>query len=300
MATTASHVERWRDEPLRSPSAPDSFWGGLAYATRGVWERRDLLGLLARRELKAKYKDSALGLLWGLARPLTQLVIYYVVIGQVLGAARAIPQFAIFVFAGLTAWGIFSESLSASTASIVNNSGLIKKVNLPRQIFPLSASIGTLFNVGIQFGILVLATIVLGQFPLSWNLLLLPLAFAVLWVFSLALGMILAAVNVYLRDLTHLVEVLLVILFWASPIVYSFPFVAQAAGGGWLVEAYLASPITLGVLGFEKAMWVAGADQVWPDMLELRLALALLGSLVLLLVAQRVFTKLEGNFAQEL
>lgn len=297
---TITRLERWRDEPLRSPSAPDSFWGSLAYAVREVWRRRDLVGLLARRELKAKYKDSALGLLWGLARPLTQLVIYYVVIGQVLGAARSIPQFAIFVFAGLTAWGIFSETLSASTSSIVNNAGLIKKINLPRQIFPLSASIGTLFNVGIQFGILVLATIVLGQFPLSWNLLLLPLAFGVLWIFALAIGMILAAVNVYLRDLTHLVEVLLVIMFWASPIVYSFAFVAQALGDGWLVEVYLASPITLGVLGFEKAMWAAGADQTWPDMLEIRLGVALVASLILLLVAQRVFTKLEGNFAQEL
>lgn len=285
---------------LMSPAPPSGFIRGTLFSLRAIFAQRELLGLLVQREVKSKYKDSALGLLWSLLRPLTQLLIYYVVIGQFLGAARSIPQFAIFVFAGLTAWTLFSESVSSATNSIVGNSGLIKKIYIPREVFPLAAVGSTLFNFLVQLGILIVATIVFGQFPLSPNLLLLPLGFVLLLTFGLAIGLFFAAVNVYMRDLQHLVEVLLVILFWASPIVYSFKFVTAALGGGILEQIYLANPISLGVMAFQKALWAAGAEEVWPENLELRIVIAFIVSLVLLWISQRIFARLEGNFAQEL
>lgn len=285
---------------LQSPSPPTGFIRGAAYSIKAILHQRELLSLLVQREVKSKYKDSALGLLWSLLRPLTQLVIYYVVIGQFLGAARSIPQFAIFVFAGLTAWTLFSESVSSATHSIVGNSGLIKKIYIPREVFPLAAVGASLFNFLVQLGILIVATIALGQFPVSSNLLLLPLGFLLLLTFGLAIGLFFAAVNVYMRDLQHLVEVLLIILFWASPVVYSFKFVTAALGGGLLEQLYLANPITLGVMAFQKSLWAAGAEEVWPENLELRILIALIVSVGLLWISQRIFAKLEGNFAQEL
>jgi len=273
---------------------------GTIFSIRSILDHRELLGLLVRRELKARYKDSALGFVWSLLRPLALLLIYYVAIGKFLGAERSVPDFAIFVFTGLTAWGLFAEITGTSTTSIVSNSGLIKKVYLPREIFPLASVGSSGFNFLIQLAILLAATLVTGRFPLSWNLLYLPLSLAVLLVFSIGLGLILAAVNVYLRDVQHLIEVLLLVLFWASPIVYAFSFVHKILQGGLLEQLYLANPVTLIVLGFQKAIWISGGPNAQPHDLALRLGILGVLSIVLLWVGQRIFARLEGNFAQEL
>ncbi len=276
---------------------------GMAHSLADIWGHRELLGMLVRREIRARYKDSSLGLLWSLVRPLTQLLIYYFAIGQILGVARNVPSFAIFVFVGLTTWSLFTETVSAGTTSIVNNSGLVKKVYLPREIFPLASVGGALFTFAIQFVILLVATAVIGQFPLDASVAIVPLAFVSLLVFSTAVGLLLSAVNVYLRDIQHLVEVVLTVLFWASPIVYSFSFVHDALQGNWLEQLYLANPVTLSVLGMQQGLWTAGSTTGaynWPPDLALRLSISLAVSLVLLFVAQRVFDRLQGNFAQEL
>jgi ABC-2 type transport system permease protein len=286
--------------PLVVVGPPPGWIRGAAFSVRALWSQRELLNLLVRREIKSRYKDSSLGILWSLLRPLAQLLIYYVAIGKFLNAERSVPEFAVFVFTGLTAWTLFSEILAGSTASIVSNAGLIKKVYLPREIFPLSAVGSALFNFSVQLFILLAATVVLGKPPLHIQLLYLPLSLIVILLFSFAVGLLLSAVNVYLRDFQHLIEVLLLVLFWASPITYSFTLVHRVLKGDWLEQIYLANPITLVVLGFQKALWMAGANQIWPSDLALRLGIVGILSLVLLWVAQRVFARLEGNFAQEL
>lgn len=288
------------EPPLISAGPPRGLLVGTAFAIRGIWSHRELLDLLIRREIKAKYKDSSLGLVWSLIRPLTQLLIYYVAIGKFLSAERSIPDFAVFVFTGLTAWGLFAEIVSGATMSIVSNSGLIKKVYLPREIFPLASLGSAVFNFCMQLVILIFATILVGKPPLHADLLYLPLAIIVLLLFAFSVGLLLSAVNVYLRDFQHLVEVGLVVMFWASPIVYSYTLVHKALNGNILEQIYLWNPATLVVLAFQKAMWVSGAGEAWPPDLALRLGVVGVLSIVLLWVAQRVFARLEGNFAQEL
>ncbi|WP_245762584.1 ABC transporter permease [Mycetocola miduiensis] len=257
-----------------------------------------------KRELRARYKNSALGILWSLVRPLAQLLIYYFAIGQILGVARSIPNFAIFVFVGLTAWTLFTEIVSNGTTSIVSNSGLVKKVYLPREIFPLSSVGGALFSFGVQFVILIGATIVLGQFPWSANLATAVPAFIVILLFGTGLGILLGGLNVYFRDLEHLTEVALVVLFWASPIVYSFSYVHNFLQGGLLEQVYLLNPITLGILGMQKAFWLSGSVEStamnWPPDLDLRLWIAVLAGVVFVWLCQRIFSRVQGDFAQEL
>ena len=291
-----------------SEGAIGGFWGSI----REVLAHRELLDLLIRRELKARYKDSSLGFLWSLIKPLTLLLIYYIAIGQFLGAARGIPDFAIFVFAGLTIWGLYSEIVSAGTISIVSNAGLIKKVYLPREIFPLAATGSALFNFAVQMSVLIVATIVLGQFPLSWNLLYVPVAIGIVLIYGIAFAILLSALNVYLRDIQYLVEVAMLLLFWASPIVYAWSYVVNAVNvPSWLPNVYLLNPVSNAVLAFQKGMWQAGSEtrliegvsiapQPWPADLDLRLAIVAVIGLVLLIICQRVFQKLQGNFAQEI
>jgi ABC-2 type transport system permease protein len=273
---------------------------GTIAAARDVWRHRELLDLLIRRELRARYKNSVLGLVWSLLKPITQLLIYYFVIGEFLGMARNLPDFAIYIFTGLTAWALFNEIVGGGTGSIVSNSGLIKKIYVPREIFPYSAIGAAIFNFGIQFAILAVATVVLRKPPTWDGLVYLPLALATLLVFGSALALLLSALNVYLRDVQHIVEIITMILFWASPVIYGLEQVRATFGGSWLEQVYLSNPITLAIVGFHRAMWSSGPDTAFPDDLALRLTIALLASCVLFWVSQRVFSRLEGNFAQEL
>jgi len=272
-------------------------------ALRDIVSHRQMLGLLVRRDLKSRYKDSSLGFVWTLVRPLTQLAIFYFVIGKVLGAERGIPEFAIYVYTGLTAYGFFSEIVGGGTSSIVANAGLIKKIYLPREVFPL-ASVGSAgFNFLIQLGILIVATLVLGSPPISPDAIYFIPALLIILVWGTALALLLSAINVYLRDVQYLVEVVILLLMWASPVVYSWEMVSSLAGDHtWLLEIYTNNPITLAILGFQRVFWMAGHENPAsaPEDLMLRMLIAVLVGLIALLISQRVFARLQGNFAQEL
>ncbi|KGJ77105.1 sugar ABC transporter [Cryobacterium roopkundense] len=285
---------------------PTGFFKGSSRSLVDIWKHRELLSRLVKREIKARYKDSSLGILWSLFRPLVQLLIYYFAIGQILGAARSVPDFAVFVFIGLTMWTLYSEIISGSTTSILGNAGLVKKVYLPREIFPLSSVGSALVNFGIQSIVLLGGIAVLSTFLWSYDLLLAPAAVITILVFGTAVGLLLSALNVYLRDVQHFVEIYLIVFFWVSPIVYPFTFIQNQLNGNWMEQIYLMNPVTLSIIAAQKALWTGGSTgvgdmaQAWPDNLELRLLVAFLCSVVLLWISQRVFSRLQGNFAQEL
>ncbi|MFZ6992271.1 ABC transporter permease [Curtobacterium sp. RRHDQ66] len=288
-------------EPLVVVGAPSSAIRGTWRELRDVFHQREMLGMLVRRDLKARYKDSALGFVWTLVRPLTQLLIYYFVMGQILNAARGIDNFAIYVFTGLTAYTLFSEIVAGSTGSIVGNSGLIKKVYVPREVFPLASVGAALVNYAIQFVILIAATAVLGKFPWHGGLVYLIPSLLVILVYGSAIGLILSALNVYLRDVQFVIDVGLMVLLWGSPIVYSYSMVVDRLHIGWLLAIYTNNPLTLSVLGLQNAIWLHKPGIVdYPDHLMMRLLIAFVIGLFCLIGAQRVFSRLQGNFAQEL
>lgn len=198
---------------------------------------------------------------------------------------------------------MISEILTAGTGSIVNNSGLIKKVYLPREIFPISVVGSALFNFSIQLAILIGATAVAGKFPTGERWIYFPVATLLALVWATALALMLSAWNVYLRDVGYLVEVFLLVFFWASPIVYAWFYVQKELtdlGMEWLIEVYTANPVTLAVLGFQETFWVGGDGLAAPDHLMTRMFIALGVGLVALWAGQRVFARLQADFAQEL
>jgi ABC-2 type transport system permease protein len=304
--TRAVRLSRLAHEELITVSGTGAA-GGTWHAIREIFGHREMLDLLIRRDLKSRYKDSVLGFAWSLVRPIVQLLIYFVIIGKVLGAASAVPNYAVYVFSGLILYGFFSEIITGTTGSIIGNSGLIKKIYLPREVFPLASIGSAIFNFLMQFVILLAATLITRGFPISPGLIYLIPSVLLILVYGTAFGLLLSAVNVYLRDIQYLVEVVMLLLLWASPIVYSYTMVHQLVTKShlpsWVMQVYTDNPITLAVLGFRKAMWTAGAHlqpAQYPDQLLLRTGVALVIGLVLIVVFQRVFSRLQGNFAQEI
>ena len=289
---------------LTTREKPKNAVSGFITAIKELREHRDLLGLLVRREVVGRYKDSVPGFAWSLIRPLTQLLIYYLVMGQFLGAARSIENFAVYIFTGLTLYSLFSETLTAMTGSIIANAGLVKKVYLPREIFPLATLGSSLFNFVLQMVILIAAAAFTGSLTFGWHLMYGLVAVVIILLYGTGLGLILASTNVYFRDVQYLVEVLMMLLMWFSPIVYSWTFVHDAFvsfGVPWLTEVYINNPVTLAVLGFQMAFWSPSSPTAeFPPELMTRMGVSIIFGLLLVWIGQRIFARLQGNFAQEL
>jgi ABC-2 type transport system permease protein len=308
-------AERLAAQPLvKLASGPGNFFSGTIYDIREMWDRRELQGILIRREMKNRYKDSTLGFLWTLIKPVAMLLIYFLAIGQILGAARAVPSFAIFVFTGLTLWGLYSDMLVSSTMSILQNAALIKKVYLPRQVFPIASVGSAALNFVVQFGVLAVAIVIFGQIPVTWDVFYIFPAVLIVLIFGAAFALLLSSLNVFFRDVQYLVDVAVVMLFWASPIVYSYTALSNSPyGGTWLEQVYLLNPITIAIIAFQRALWLGGPDVIaffdkngmdlssaYPADLDLRLLVAAIVGLVFLWFADRIFHRLQGNFAQEI
>jgi ABC-2 type transport system permease protein len=269
-----------------------------------IYAYRELLGNLVRKELKIKYKDSVLGFLWTLVRPLLQLLVYSVAIGYFLGSSRTIPQFGVYLFSGLLAWSLFTDIIGGCTGTMVSNAGLIKKVYFPRELFPLSVVGAAFINFLLQLIVLLGAYAVTMRFPHPGQLYLVPLALVVLLLFATALGLVLSAANVYLRDVQYLVEVGLLLWFWMTPIVYDWTKVKSnlATQHPLLYDAYLANPMANVVLAFQRALWPQGLGTpfYYGGNLAGRLGILIVVSAAMVWIAQRIFARAQGNFAQEL
>jgi ABC-type polysaccharide/polyol phosphate export permease len=284
----------------------DSFGkGGLrAGKIREIAARRELLNLLVRRDLQARYRDSFLGFVWTVIRPLIQFLMYFIVLGQFLRAAEGIDDFSIYLFSGLTLFTFFSDMVFGATGSIIGNAGLVKKIYLPREIFPLASIGAASFMFVVQLTVLVVAAIAFQALPEPVMMLWFFPSVLLILVYGVALGLLLSALNVYLRDVQYLTEVVMMLAMWASPIVYSWNMVVDAIHRlglpAWVLEVYAANPVTIGVLGFHRAFWGAGTDADYPPNLGLRMLVAGVVGIVFLLISHRVFARMQGNFAQEL
>jgi ABC-2 type transport system permease protein len=278
---------------------------------REIWAARELLVYLVRTEIKVKYKNSVLGLVWSMISPATTLVIYWFVFSVVLN--NHVPQFVIFLFAGLLLWNLFSLGVLTGTGIVVNNAGIVKKVSFPREILAL-ASVGTacVFFV-FQSAVLILFMLVLQHKPDMAYFPVLLLALVAGIALAGALAVLLSAVNVYLRDVQHLIEVVLTAWFWACPIVYAYQAnIGNKLGPKGLTWVYFLNPIVPLVLSFQRCIYaqvtvaipgnpsypvLPGKGMLWYVGLDL--AILLLAG-ILFLIALAVFGRLEGNFAEEL
>lgn len=202
--------------------------GGVSSSIR---KQLGLISAFGSRDLKTKFKGSALGWIWSLLVPASQLLIYTLVFSFLLKippphmGTREYGIFAIWLFAGLVVWGFFSNSINAGMGALIGSGGMLKKVYFP----PYSPVLGSALAVGIQSSIELglLLVVLLFFLNVSWTWLLLPLIVLPLIVFSCSLATILAIFNALYRDVAHLVTVVLQLLFYATPIIYPLTIVKE-------------------------------------------------------------------------
>ena len=278
---------------------------------RDVAAHREILANLIRKELKVKYAASVLGAVWSILNPLVYLAVFTFV-AKVLGAG--IPNFPVYLLSGLLAWNLFSASLTTGASSVLDNANLVKKVAFPREILPLSVVGVALVDFVLQ-SVVLLAFILISGYGFHWpEIALWPLAFVTLVAVTLALTLWLAAVNVRYRDVAHLLNIALIVWFWATPIVYAEYQVQRLAeqhdiGGGTALILYLLNPLVGVVAGFHRALYavVQPVGQSSPILFTRSLswvagllAITLVAALIALRFTWAYFFSRSGDFAEEL
>lgn len=262
------------------------FWTNL-------FNYRELLFNLAKKELKVKYKNSVLGFFWSLLNPILMMLIFSFVLGVVFKDPK-IDNFPIFFLAGLLPWNFFNNSIQGATGSIVANAGLIKKVYFPRELLPLAIALANLVNFFLELVVFFLFISASAWFftPrltvfykfIPYLIFLLPALFFL----SVGLGFITAAINVYLRDMQHIVGIILMVLFYATPIIYRLELVPPA-----FLPFYKYNPLAVLILSFKNTLY-----WMQPPTFKM-LTFVLLASIIIFAFGYFFFLKLEGGFAEE-
>ena len=275
--------------------------------------RLELLTELVRKDLKVKYKNSALGFIWSLANPLLYLAVFTLVFGVFL--KNNVPWFAVLFMSGFLIWSFFNSATLDATGAVVGNANLVRKVRFPRVVLPL-ASVG-FAGVHLALQLLVFFLFLIPSYPDAFGpqLLLLVPALAVTVIFTVAMSLLASSLNVRYRDVQHLLEVALLAWFWLTPIVYPVTLVRnELAGAGvlWMFKLYMANPMTAVVVAAQRAVYVhpvvVGNDGKLVQVLPTGgygfylqwLAVAAVASAVLLVIGLWTFRRLQADFAEEL
>jgi ABC-2 type transport system permease protein len=300
LTTHVADPERVPDAPLVPPGGA----GGLF----DVFRRRYLLRLLVKKELAARYQGSFLGLLWSYVQPGVRFAMYFFVIGLVLGLHKDVENFGIHIFSAMVFVHYFTETFSSGTRSIVRNKALVRKMALPREMFPMAAMLVSAYHTIPQGLILLAGCLATGWTPDTEGMLAGLLGFSIFAVFGMGLALLFSAANVFFRDFQNIVQTALTFTHWAVPMIYPFSKLSQSSlGGTWVEAVYLANPIAEATLLMQRCFWVYTTSDPaatialdMPDHLFTRGLIELAVCLVFLVIAQMSFTRLERKFAERL
>lgn len=267
-----------------------------------VVRRRYLLNLLVHKELRVRYRGSVLGMLWSYAKPATQFLVFYFAIGVFMQMNRNIPNYIVYMFAGVIVINYFSEAFGNCTRSLVGNQDLVKKIYLPRELFPCSSVLVAIIHFLPQVVILLVGALVMGWRPGPTHVLAILAGFVIVTVFALGLGLLGAALNVLYRDTENFVDLILMVATWASPVLYKTHMVEETLGSGWLMSVYNLNPLTPAVELFHYGFWSAtsGITEGATDQLVMWSLIALGISGLVLVLGEATFRHFDGRFAQEL
>ena len=285
------------EAPLQSPASTS---GMLE-----VFRRRYLLRLLVRREISARYQGSVLGMIWSYVNPLSQFLIYWLVIGVIMGLDRNTENFPIHIFTGLVIVHFFNETANAGTRSIVRNKGLVQKMAVPREMFPVASMLVSAFHIGPQLAVLTIACLLYGWSPDPIGMAAAGLGLLITMVAGTAVALLLSAANVFLRDISNAVAIMSNVVRFGVPMIYPYTLVQDRFGQA--AQYYLWNPLADAVLLMQQGFWVGttedptatSLEHLPPGLFE-KGFIALGVCLLVLVIGQFVFTRLENKIPERL
>ncbi|HEY9392911.1 MAG TPA: ABC transporter permease, partial [Nocardioides sp.] len=230
-----------------APLAPPAENLGLL----SVFKSRYLLKLLVQREISGRYSNSILGVFWSYINPLTQFLVYWIFMGKIMGADKGMDNYPVHLFAGLVIVHFFTETFGAGTRSLLGNKGLLKKMAMPKEMFPVASMLVSLYHLVPATLILIVVCLFSGWTPTWETVPSFLLALGIVMALGTALALVFSLANVFFRDFGSAVNILTNYIRFGVPMMYPFSMIESALGDkAWI---YLLNPIADAVLLFQQA-----------------------------------------------
>lgn len=263
-------------EPARS---------GLGINFKELWYYRELIWMLAVREIQLRYRQTFLGVSWVILQPLITTVIFTIIFGRLMKTQSDDVSYELFAFVGLLPWNVFSQSLQRAGVSLTRDIRLITKIFFPRIIIPLANSLSTLVDFLVSLGILAILLLIY-QSPISLNILAIPLLLILNILLSVGVGIIFAALNVYYRDFTYVLPFVIQVWMYASPLAYSSKLIPS--NYSWIYDL---NPM-VGII--DSFRWAVFGTISFPTN---SLIYSVFASAGIFLIGLVIFHRLEHSFA---
>ena len=251
-----------------------------------IYNYRELLKTNVKKEIRGRYKNSILGIMWSFLNPLLQLAVYSIIFGALLAGGD--KTYHIYICVALIPWTYFTTAITQSAFTVIGNADIIKKVYFPREILPISVVTSGAVNFVIST-IIILAFVIFSGIGLSWYLVFYPFILLIQFILLLGISFIVSSVTVYFRDLEHIIGVILMAAFYATPIVYKLE---QLPANLQIIMQL--NPMTHLINAYRDIFYY----QQMPNMQILCILLAL--SILLTVIGYFIFKKLQKGFAEEL
>jgi len=251
-----------------------------------IYNYRELLKTNVKKEIRGRYKNSILGVMWSFLNPLLQLAVYAVIFGALLAGGD--PTYHIYICVALIPWTYFTTAVSQSAFTIVGNGDILKKVYFPREILPISVATSGAVNFIIST-LIILAFVIFSGIGLSKYVLLYPFILLIQYILILGIGFIVSAITVYVRDLEHIIGIILMVAFYGTPIIYKLEQLPPE-----LQTIMKLNPMTHIIDAYRDIFY----NQTMPNMKILLMLLA--GSIILTIIGYFIFKKLQKGFAEQL
>ena len=254
---------------------------------REIYDYRQMIYSLVRKELRGRYKGSALGFLWTFINPLLQLLVYTFVFSIVM--PNNIDKFYLYLFVGLIPWLFFSGSLTGGAACIINQKDMVKKIYFPREVMPIAYVTSNFVNILLFFVVIFGVVIVSGVGIRPITLLYLPVIFVVEYIMCLGGAMLTSALTVYFRDLEYILGIVTMAWMYMTPVVYSIDMVPER-----LRPFMNLNPMTPVIVAYRDILYSKQIPEIGT------LANGFILGVIVLVVGYVIFQKLQRGFAEEL
>lgn len=250
-----------------------------------IWRFRELLYFLTWRDIKVRYKQTAIGILWAVFQPFMTMVVFSVFFGSFAKIPSDGIPYPIFVYVGLLLWQFFSSSLGSSSGSLIGNQGIVTKVYFPRLILPISSTISNFVDFFISSVILVFLMAYYHYLPNLGGLWILPLLLLITFMIAIGGGLILASINVKYRDVRYALPFFMQMLLFVTPVIYPSSILNRYS---WMLAI---NPMT-GVIKAARSAILGGSPINW-----ILLSISALSGFILVIIGVIVFKKAERIFA---